>query len=839
MPKYQGIITQLEENSIQLLRLDTETKTSSGPRYLVKAEILRSWPYDHDYNQHVPSAYVSDRILDIGFDLDNQSFIGQISALLPINSSVTCVNIIHGDDQNSRSNKISSGLILLLNSLINSKNISFLHITFNAYHNIHSKGYCPADSGNATGGEITNYHYTNRTADAQEIEPLIVSNPYLKKIEITIAEYYPGRIELAKTFLNIIGHHQTLEEVSLNDSIVSSPDNLVELLSTNQTIKKIIFTPLLISDEYLIALADTLATHLSLTSVSFRGNTKIGDPGIEALSEALKKNTILEELDLSSIKINLQGATALSTMLAVNTTLTRLHLQSANTYGTAGIEDGGVEALSEALKKNTTLEELDLSNVRISTQAATALSAMLAVNTTLTRLHLQSANIDDTGMEILASGLEKNKGLKYIDLTGNRLTSQGAEALGRILLKNRTFVFGKTLLINDKDRLLVVPSILEGLCNQIDELEGIMRLFAPSAFSLQKKPALKSLNFTTAPTENLDSAVPSATPVSTSPAVTVPNDYYCPIAQEIIFDPVVAADGFTYEREIIEAHLKTSNKSPMTNALLPHTHVVPNNSMRSTIRAFLDQYPHLWEEEVYFSKSLQNEANQACCGTDASLLKQILERDRRLLTRPILFAKPILHGLCYQPNNISSALLPTIIELIKPAEWHQLMTYMPLTGWFCALAATNNPNIFQCFLEQVQKNLAFKIEPSELAFYALEQQDQPLFRLSTTLLGDINQVIDNKGNTFLHLMAQQGNTEMVNYLIEQGADIKQRNSDGLKPEALARVAGHKKTAESIAVQKIAPLLQSLGIMSEIQQLRALVNQQSQEISQLKHRFLGL
>lgn len=48
-------------------------------------------------------------------------------------------------------------------------------------------------------------------------------------------------------------------------------------------------------------------------------------------------------------------------------------------------------------------------------------------------------------------------------------------------------------------------------------------------------------------------------------------------------DPVIAADGYTYERSAIESWLTTHNSSPMTNNLLRHKEVIPNHGLRSAI----------------------------------------------------------------------------------------------------------------------------------------------------------------------------------------------------------------------------------------------------------------
>lgn len=64
----------------------------------------------------------------------------------------------------------------------------------------------------------------------------------------------------------------------------------------------------------------------------------------------------------------------------------------------------------------------------------------------------------------------------------------------------------------------------------------------------------------------------------------IPSFFICPISQEIMEDPYIAADGFTYEREVIQAWLNAHNTSPMTNLRLNHKNLIPNHSLRSAIR---------------------------------------------------------------------------------------------------------------------------------------------------------------------------------------------------------------------------------------------------------------
>ncbi|KAF8012220.1 hypothetical protein BT93_I0373 [Corymbia citriodora subsp. variegata] len=65
----------------------------------------------------------------------------------------------------------------------------------------------------------------------------------------------------------------------------------------------------------------------------------------------------------------------------------------------------------------------------------------------------------------------------------------------------------------------------------------------------------------------------------------VPNMFICPIFREIMKNPHVAADGFSYELEAIEEWLWTGHDtSPMTNLKLKHKFLTPNHTLRSFIQ---------------------------------------------------------------------------------------------------------------------------------------------------------------------------------------------------------------------------------------------------------------
>ncbi|XP_071735383.1 putative U-box domain-containing protein 50 isoform X2 [Rutidosis leptorrhynchoides] len=65
----------------------------------------------------------------------------------------------------------------------------------------------------------------------------------------------------------------------------------------------------------------------------------------------------------------------------------------------------------------------------------------------------------------------------------------------------------------------------------------------------------------------------------------IPSFFYCPILQDIMKDPYLASDGFSYELGSIKKWLDMGhNTSPMTNLVLQHKHLTPNYALRSLIQ---------------------------------------------------------------------------------------------------------------------------------------------------------------------------------------------------------------------------------------------------------------
>lgn len=62
-----------------------------------------------------------------------------------------------------------------------------------------------------------------------------------------------------------------------------------------------------------------------------------------------------------------------------------------------------------------------------------------------------------------------------------------------------------------------------------------------------------------------------------------PVENICPITLEVMRDPVVAADGNSYERDAIHKFFQTSRRSSLTNKNLNNTTLIPNYALGKLI----------------------------------------------------------------------------------------------------------------------------------------------------------------------------------------------------------------------------------------------------------------
>lgn len=63
-----------------------------------------------------------------------------------------------------------------------------------------------------------------------------------------------------------------------------------------------------------------------------------------------------------------------------------------------------------------------------------------------------------------------------------------------------------------------------------------------------------------------------------------PKHFLCPILRDVMDDPHMADDGYTYEYAFIRNWLENNNTSPMTKQPIQQNILIPNNTLRSAIQ---------------------------------------------------------------------------------------------------------------------------------------------------------------------------------------------------------------------------------------------------------------
>jgi len=88
--------------------------------------------------------------------------------------------------------------------------------------------------------------------------------------------------------------------------------------------------------------------------------------------------------------------------------------------------------------------------------------------------------------------------------------------------------------------------------------------------------------------------------LNSSSAAELPRECVCPITHELMRDPVVAADGNSYERAAIEAWLgRGARTSPLTNLPLPHVTLIPNLALWKVIEDAERRMPESQRRQVH------------------------------------------------------------------------------------------------------------------------------------------------------------------------------------------------------------------------------------------------
>lgn len=128
------------------------------------------------------------------------------------------------------------------------------------------------------------------------------------------------------------------------------------------------------------------------------------------------------------------------------------------------ITSRGASMLADALKHNTTLEELDFHNNRVSDVGAHSLAKVLALNISVVKaLGLGSNGITDRGAEHLAEMLTTNRTITWLALAGNQIGDRGVQLLANTLANQNSTLLVLSLHVNKAISDTSVDAIIDML----------------------------------------------------------------------------------------------------------------------------------------------------------------------------------------------------------------------------------------------------------------------------------------------------------------------------------------------------------------------------------------
>lgn len=442
-------------------------------------------------------------------------------------------------------------------------------------------------------------------------------------------------------------------------------------------------------------------------------------------------------------------------------------------------------------------------------EIAPVLSILLSPQNALQNLSLRNVRLDEQGFNFLLSLLESHNHLEQLDLIQTGLTAEHKSRLRNAVEKfqKRT---GRSLPVRGvyspygKKKIRIYGNKKHQFINNNPNNNN------NHAESLNNHNQEENIPI---PAQNFSFFTDWYSPSIEALDKTVCKHYRCPITGKIMRDPVLTADGYTYEREAIAKWLIYNDTNPLTYELLVNKNLIPNHPVRNIIQDFLDKNP-AYSDEIYISKNLVTELLELTATWPPLNLqrwREILQNEPRLLTAQLPHEQTIttlFTYLCDQSKNIVVTLIPEFLSRLTSLDLEKLMRKESIQKRLQQLtrACGSSLETIESFFAALQNGLKINISAVELTLYAITARNSPLLQFGLRQIPDINQSVDKERNTLLHFAVKQNEIGIVQFLIDRGANSKLTNNQGLTPTVMARKAGF---------QEIMTLLNKLGVNSKL------------------------
>lgn len=174
-----------------------------------------------------------------------------------------------------------------------------------------------------------------------------------------------------------------------------------------------------------------------------------------------------------------------------------------------------------------------------------------------------------------------------------------------------------------------------------------------------------------------------------------PPSFYCPISQQCMHDPVVLADGHSYERQYIKRWLEHHDTSPVSGLKLPQKTMYPNHALRNAIEEYFQQVFSAHRRAI--RQSITSPASEQSLGTNTPLLRTIdALMQCSLLVNADLSVECVLRRIMDEAKTLVGAEVASVFlvdevrqELYSTVNSTGLVIRVPVTNGIAGHVATS------------------------------------------------------------------------------------------------------------------------------------------------------
>lgn len=238
-----------------------------------------------------------------------------------------------------------------------------------------------------------------------------------------ILEYFSEAILLNKHLKQL-----DISDNRLNELLFSK---LVFCIKSNFNIKTLNISNNNLGEKSAVFINEILANNFFIENL-IMSNIHLKNEGLKTLSHSLIKNKTLKNIDLSNNFLTCEGAEIFKSFLINNTSLIKLNISENNIT-----DEKGNNPISEALKYNTNLEEINFGNCDFNEITINELMENLKENFSLRKLILSKNKLNEQAILILWDFLSNNN-YYFNDLQFDyfNLTEKACEKIAESLKMN-------------------------------------------------------------------------------------------------------------------------------------------------------------------------------------------------------------------------------------------------------------------------------------------------------------------------------------------------------------------------------------------------------------------